>query len=167
MYKKLLQPGYATINNCMSPIKITVFEVRHLASVSSFSASTKNHCEEVRQSVIWLQGQCGFSFAGYGAEGAPLLLLHQVFIPTKYLLKTRGSIFTSGHNLAQVLGHFGTSKKLQPLTPCTQHNTESHLCFTSTLCQKEHIPKDGFTQGFLAKWDFHPLCFFCFFWELS
>lgn len=34
--------------------------------------------------------------------GAPLLLLHQAFIPTKYLLDTRGSIFTSSHNLDPV-----------------------------------------------------------------
>lgn len=92
--------------------------------------------------MIWLQGWFSFSFASTEQRGAPPLLLHQDFIPTKNLLKTRGSIFTPGHNLAPALEIL--APKMGP-TYNYMHTaqTESRACALG-----------DFTQGT------HPLCCF-------
>lgn len=97
------------------------------------------HKETVKKQskLMWLHGEQSFTLPAR-SRGALLLLLHRALIPTKYPLKTRGSIFTSGCNLAQVWKIWA---------PNTHRVTLVLLC-SSALCQQEHIPTDGFTQSF-------------------
>lgn len=90
----------------------------------------------MRWTVIWLQGWFSFSFASTEQRGAPPLLLHQDFIPTKNLLKTRGSIFTPGHNLAPALEIL--APKMGPTYNYIAHSTNRESCLCSRWLHTRH-----------------------------